>query len=158
MAKLPRHGTIGKNHISSRSSSYRICFFICSKYDTFLKDYSTRLILLSCPLFPNLFFTCVNNCNGFFIVISCYSNIYPIRRLFFNSNRHHIRHPEFIWSFQNHMIIRTALYFRENAFLMLRKIIKAAIRDQCNHSTCSVGIWTTAEPDMKHNCGNQKDR
>ena len=39
MAKLPRHGTIGKNHISSRSSSYRICFFICSKYDTFLKDF-----------------------------------------------------------------------------------------------------------------------
>ena len=42
MAKLPRHGTIGKNHILSRSSTYRICFFICSKYDTFLKDFTIR--------------------------------------------------------------------------------------------------------------------
>ena len=35
---------IGKNHILSRSSSYRICFFICSKYDTFLKDCITYVI------------------------------------------------------------------------------------------------------------------
>ena len=46
MAKLPRHGTIGKNHILSRSSTYRICFFICSKYDTFLKDYTISALFV----------------------------------------------------------------------------------------------------------------
>ena len=40
-AKVPRLGTIGKNHIQSSLSLYKLFFFDCSESDTFLKNYTT---------------------------------------------------------------------------------------------------------------------
>ena len=56
VAKVPRLGTIGKNHIQSRFNlSKESVLFSCSESDTFLKNYNLKNINISLRFLISLF-------------------------------------------------------------------------------------------------------